>query len=291
MKFAAWQQRSLIAPALVVVVVGLVVPLAYFLRFMLAETGGTGNAMEGFTFGNIAELFINEYYRETIFRTFAIALGSTLLTLILGLAVAKLIADARSKRMKTFLIMATVFPMLVGNVIRAIGWVALLGYSGVVNSLLVSLGLIDVATVELLKTPVTVAIAITSVELPIMVMVLHASMELVGSETTRAAQSLGAGPLRTFVGVTLPQIVPGLITGVSLVFVESVNSYATPLLVGGSQVPMIAPEIYSSITRSNDWPLAAAMAAVTLFLSIVILVAYARIMGRTHARWSAGGVR
>jgi putative spermidine/putrescine transport system permease protein len=276
------------APALVVVVIGLIIPLAYFLRYMLAETGGTGEPLSGFTFGNVVELFTHDYYRETILRTFGIAAGSTILTLVLGLAVAKLIADARSKRLKTFLIIATVFPMLVGNVIRAIGWVALLGYSGVVNSMLVSLGLLD-ASIELLKTPVTVAIAITSVELPIMVMVLHASMELVGNDTTKAAQSLGAGPLRTFVGVTLPQIIPGLITGVSLVFVESVNSYATPLLVGGSQVPMIAPEIYSSITRANDWPLAAAMAAVTLLLSVIVLVAYARILGRSHARWSTGG--
>lgn len=290
MKFLLWQQRWLMAPALLVIVIGLILPLTYFLRYTLAETGGAGNPLTGLTFGNITELFTQDYYRETIFRTFEIAFGSTLLTLVLGLAVAKLITDARSKRMKTFLIMATVFPMLVGNVIRAIGWVALLGYSGVVNSMLTSFGLLD-APAELLKTPITVAVAITSVELPIMVMVLHASMELIGNETTKAAQSLGAGPLRTFVGVTLPQIIPGLVTGVSLVFVESVNSYATPLLVGGSQVPMIAPEIYSSITRSNDWPLAAAMATITLLLSISVLVIYARIMGQFHARWSSGGVQ
>lgn len=284
MTIAPWHRRLLLGPALLVVVGGLGLPLLFFLRFSLAEEGGSGQASSGLTIGNFVELLTRDYYRSTLISTFGIALASTALALVLGLAVAKLIADS-SGRAKTVLIICTVFPMLVGNVVRAIGWVTLLGYDGVVNSVLTGIGLQD-EPLDLLKTPLTVVIAIMAVELPMMVMVLHASMELVGDETTRAAQSLGAGPIRAFFGVTLPQIVPGVVTGGSLVLVDSVNAYATPLLVGGSQVPMIAPEIYTAITRSNDWPQAAAMATFTMLLSILVLALYGRLLMRGFTRWS-----
>ncbi len=115
--------------------------LLLFLRFSVADAGSSGQAATGFTLDNFVRFFENPYYRRTLLQTFLIGLGSTALTSLLGLAVAKLIMDA-PRRLKSLLIILTVFPMLVGNVIRLIGWVALFGYQGLFNSLLTGVGII-----------------------------------------------------------------------------------------------------------------------------------------------------
>ncbi|USQ77831.1 ABC transporter permease [Ornithinimicrobium cryptoxanthini] len=275
--------RLLAAIPILVVGLGLLVPLAFFLRFAFAESAGAGVPTSGFTLSNFGELFTRDYYRDTLTRTFAIGIGSTLFTLVLGLAVAQLIVSV-GPRLKAALIIMTVFPMFVGTVVRAVGWLALFGYDGVLNALLLGAGLID-TPMMVLKTPAAVAVAITSVELPIMVLTLYSGLQLIGTETTLAAQSLGAKPIRAFIEVTLPQMGPALVTGGSLVLVDSVNAYATPVLVGGSQVPMIAPEIYDSVTRTNDWALAGAFAGVTMVISLALIGIYSAIMLRSQRRW------
>ncbi len=274
---------AVISPAAIVVLVFFVGPVVYFLRFSFETPSATEFAIPTFTVKNFSDFFTDSYYVHTLIRTLLIAVASTLLTLVLAVPVARLIATCGPK-MKSVLIIATVFPLLVGNVVRSIGWVAILGYNGVVNTVLVRAHLID-DPVDLLHSPITVGIAISSVVVPIMVLTLQASMEALDPAVERAALSLGSRRFRAFVTVTLPQIVPGIIAGTSLVFVLCLNAYATPLLVGGSQVPMLAPEIYSSITTNNNWPFGAAMAAILLVLCLVVVVLYGWLVRRWFEGW------
>lgn len=274
---------AVISPAAIIVLVFFVAPIAYFLRFSFEMPSSTEFAIPTFTVKNFSDFFASAYYVHTLIRTLLIALASTVLTLLLAVPVARLIVTS-GPRLKSVLIIATVFPLLVGNVVRSIGWVALLGYNGVVNTVLLKAHLIG-APLEMLHSPVTVGIAISSVVVPIMVLTLQASMETVDPATERAAQSLGSRPFRAFVTVTLPQIVPAIIAGTSLVFVLCLNSYATPLLVGGSQVPMLAPQIYSAITTNNNWPFGAAMAAILLVLCLTVVVLYGWLVRRLFETW------
>lgn len=277
---AGW---AVISPAAIVVLIFFVGPIVYFLRFSFETPSATEFAIPTFTVQNFSDFFTDSYYVRTLIRTLLIAIASTAVTLVLAVPVARLIVTC-GPRMKSVLIIATVFPLLVGNVVRSIGWVAILGYNGVVNTLLVKFHLAS-APLDLLHSPVTVGVAISSVVVPIMVLTLQASLEAVDPATERAALSLGSRHFRAFRTVTLPQIVPGIIAGTSLVFVLCLNAYATPLLVGGSQVPMLAPEIYSSITTDNNWPFGAAMASVLLVLCLLVVVLYGSLARRLFEAW------
>lgn len=274
---------TLVAPATLVVIVFFIAPIAYFLRFSFEIPSKTVIAVPAFTADNFARFFTSAYYVHTLVRTLLIAVGSTALTLVLALPVAYLITKS-GPRTKSVLIIATVFPLLVGNVVRSIGWVALLGYNGVVNTVITWLHVVSKPQ-EMLHSAITVGIAIASVVLPIMVLTLQASMEALDPATERAALSLGARPLRVFRQVTLPQILPGIVAGTSLVFVLCINAYATPLLVGGSQVPMLAPEVYDTITSDNNWPFGAAMAALLLAMCLLVVVTYGWLLRRQFERW------
>lgn len=274
---------AVISPAAIIVLIFFVVPIVYFLRFSFETPSTTEFAVPTFTVKNFGDFFSSSYYVHTLIRTLVIAVAATALTLVLAIPVAHLIVLCGPK-LKSAMIIATVFPLLVGNVVRSIGWVAILGYNGVVNTVLLKLHLIT-APLQMLHSPVTVGIAISSVVVPIMVLTLQASMEALDPATERAALSLGSRPFRTFVTVTMPQIIPGIIAGTSLVFVLCLNSYSTPLLVGGSQVPMLAPAIYTAITTNNNWPFGAAMAAILLVLCLIVVVLYGWLVRRLFEAW------
>jgi putative spermidine/putrescine transport system permease protein len=273
----------LVMPAAVVTVVFFVAPLVYFLRFSFERPSRTAFSEPVFTLENFARFFASPFHVGALTRTLLVAAAATVLALLLALPVAYLITKA-SARTKALLIILTVFPLLVGNVVRSIGWVALLGYSGVVNTVLTAVGLLD-APIELLRTATTVTVAITSVVLPLMVLTLQASLESVDPNTERAALDLGARPLRVFRQIVLPQIVPGIAAGTSLVFVLCINAYATPRLVGGAQVPMLAPVVYDTISSDNNWPFGASMAALMLVVSLAVVLLYGRLLRRQFEGW------
>jgi putative spermidine/putrescine transport system permease protein len=275
--------RLLVMPAAVITVVFFVAPLVYFLRFAFERPSRTAFSEPVFTVENFTRLFTSPFHVGALTRTLVVAAAATALALLLALPVAYLITKA-SPRRKALLIILTVFPLLVGNVVRSIGWVALLGYSGVVNTVLTAVGILD-TPVELLRTATTVTVAITSVVLPLMVLTLQASLEAVDPNTERAALDLGARPLRVFRQVVLPQIVPGIAAGTSLVFVLCINAYATPRLVGGAQVPMLAPVVYDTISSDNNWPFGACMAAVMLVVSLAVVALYGTLLRRQFEGW------
>jgi putative spermidine/putrescine transport system permease protein len=273
----------LVMPAAVLTVVFFVAPLVYFLRFSFERPSRTAFSEPAFTLENFARFFASPFHVGALTRTLLVAAAATVLALLLALPVAYLITKARA-RTKALLIILTVFPLLVGNVVRSIGWVALLGYSGVVNTVLTAVGILD-TPVELLRTATTVTVAITSVVLPLMVLTLQASLESVDPNTERAALDLGARPLRVFRQIVLPQIVPGIAAGTSLVFVLCINAYATPRLVGGAQVPMLAPVVYDTISSDNNWPFGASMAALMLVVSLAVVLLYGRLLRRQFEGW------
>jgi putative spermidine/putrescine transport system permease protein len=236
-----------------------------------------------FSLENFAHFFSSGYHTGAMWRTLVVAFASTLIALVLALPVAYVIARSRPS-VKALLIILTVFPLLVGNVVRSIGWVTVFGYSGVVNTVGVRTGLLA-EPVDLLHTAPTVTVAISSVVLPLMVLTLYASLESVDTSTELAAADLGARPARAFRQVVLPQIVPGILAGTTLVFVLCVNAYATPRLVGGAQVAMMAPVIYDTIAADNNWPFGASMAVLLLLVTLTVVVVYGTLLRRQLEGW------
>lgn len=273
----------LVSPALLMVTAFFVAPLLYFLRFSFQIPSRTQFSAAGFTTANYVDFFTDSFFVETLARTIGIAAVATAMALLLALPVAYTITTTGGT-LKLILIVATVFPLLVGNLIRSIGWSALLGYSGVVNTLLTKSGLTS-GPLDILQTVPTLTLVLATIVLPIMILTLQASMEGVDPATTRAALSLGARPLQAFRQVMLPQIIPGIVAGTSLVFVLVINAYATPVLIGGSQVSMLAPEVYATITSDNNWPFGAAMAAILLVVTLSTIVLYGWLLRRQFEGW------
>ncbi len=277
------QAWLLTAPLVLVLITFFALPVANFLQLSFRPSSPSAFAGPGFSLESFTRLLTDPYYGETLGQTLWIAVVATFVAFVLALPVAYMITKS-SPKVKSVLIIVTVFPLLVGNVVRAIGWVGILGYNGVVNSALTGLGLVS-QPLNLLQTPLTVAFAIASVVLPMMVLTLQASMETVDPATERAAISLGARPFTVFRQVTIPQIVPGIIAATSLVFVLCLNAYAIPQLIGGGSVPMLAPVIYRELSVSNNWPLGGALAIVLLVLSMVVVAGYGYVMRRMFEGW------
>lgn len=255
-------------PSTLVVIAVLGFPLALLLRYSLNHYDHY-DMIEAFTLENYVAVFSDYFYRDVLLRTVEVAAVSTAITVVLGFPVAYFIARAPN-RWKSLLIILTVFPLLVGNLVRAAGWMAVMGNQGFLNQLLLKLGLIG-QPVELIYTPVAVVIGMVTVVLPFMILTLQSVIEGIDPNLESAAANLGADPLTTFRQIVLPLAMPGLLAGTILVFILCMNAYAMPVLLGGPRFHFMGPQIYQQITAQSNWPFGAALAFVLMTATLVLI--------------------
>lgn len=258
---------SMAFPASIVVLIVIVVPILMLFRYSFNHFDASV-MKAGFSLENYVKFFSDPYYRKVFFTTVGIAALCTLLALVLGFPVAYFLAKSQS-RFKSLFIILLVFPLLVGNVVRAAGWMVILGNAGVVNSILVGLGVFH-EPVRLLYTPGAVVVGTTAVVLPYFVLSLQSVLEGIDFSVEEAAQNLGAGFLTTFRRIVLPIAAPGVAAGTVLVFILCMNAYATPVLLGGTGLTMMAPALYDQITKGSNWPFGSAIALVLVSATLVM---------------------
>ncbi len=216
-------------------------------------------------------------YVPLYIKTLRVALTITLLCILLGYPVAYLLANAPS-RTANLLIILVLLPFWTSVLVRATAWIALLQASGVVNSVLLSLGITN-EPLELLYTEFATVITMTHILLPFMILPLYSVMKGIDPSYMRAALSLGARPLSAFFRVYLPMSVPGLSAGALIVFIIAVGYYIIPALVGGPAGQMISNLIAFHMQRSNNWELAAALGTILLVVILVLYWIYDRLVG------------
>ncbi|MGY8683229.1 ABC transporter permease [Bradyrhizobium sp. UFLA05-153] len=268
----------LVVPACLLVFGLLVGPMILMFRISLNRFSPSELMIQAFSFDNYTRAAADPYYQEIILTTLGIALLCTALTLIIAYPAAYWIGRLQS-RWKSLIVIATLFPLLVGNVVRAAGWMALFERDGFINTVLLRLRLIE-RPLELMYTPKAVVFGIVAVVLPYMILILAAVIESIPRDLEDAAANLGASGLRTFWRVILPLSAPGVAAGSILVFVLCMNTYATAVLLGGPRFKMMAPAIFDQFTRGNNWPMGATLAfmllAVTLSFTVFGSIAFAR---------------
>jgi putative spermidine/putrescine transport system permease protein len=257
-----------LGPGLLLVGLLLVVPLATLFRYSFNRFTPQQLMAEAFTFDNYIRFASEPYYRSVLATTFGLALLCVLTTLVLGFPLAYRLARTRS-RWKSMLVVLVLFPLLVGNVVRAAGWMAVLGRQGFLNVSLQALGIID-QPLELLYTPLAVYLGMVGVLLPFMVLTLQGVLESIDFTLADAAQNLGAPPAVAFVKIVLPLSLPGVAAGAILVFTVAMNSYATPFLLGGPGFKMMAPVLYRQIAVASNWPFGAAMAFILIAVTFLV---------------------
>ncbi|WP_315754082.1 MULTISPECIES: ABC transporter permease [unclassified Bradyrhizobium] len=267
-----------ILPAGLLVCVLLVAPMVMMARISLNHFDAASLMIEALTGENYLRAVADPYYQRVLLMTLGVAVLCTLVTVILAFPAAYWLSRMDSK-LKSLVTILTMFPLLVGNVVRSAGWIALLGNDGLINATLQGAGL-GTAPLKLLYTPGAVVIGIIGIVLPYMVLTLSAVIEGIPRQTEEVAANLGTRPFTVFRRVVLPLAMPGVIAGGVMVFILSMNAYATPVLLGGPQFQMMAPAVYDQFNRVSNWPFGAALAfillAVTLMMTIVGSAALAR---------------
>jgi putative spermidine/putrescine transport system permease protein len=261
---------ALIVPASLLVIGLLVGPMLLMLRISLNHFSPTQMMIEAMSADNYIRAVTDPYYQQILGTTLGIALLCTLLTLLLGFPAAYWLARHES-RWKSLFTILTLFPLLVGNVVRSAGWMALLGNDGLINATLLYLGIIS-APLKLMYTTQAVIVGIIAVVLPYMILTLASVIESIPRNIEEAAANLGARPGTVFRRVVLPLALPGVAAGSILVFVLCMNTYATAILLGGPKFKMMAPAVYDQFIRANNWPFGATLAFILLAITMIFTV-------------------
>ena len=181
------------------------------------------------------------------------------------------------------LMVLVLLPFWTSLLVRTTAWIALLQTNGVINSVLMGLGITG-QPFEMLFTEFATIVAMTHILLPFMVLPLYSVMKGIDPSYMRAALSLGSTPIPAFFRVYFPMSLPGLSAGALLVFIISVGYYITPALVGGTDGQMISNIIAFHMQQSNNWELAAALGALLLILIIGLYWAYDRLVGADNIK-------
>ena len=268
----------LIVPACLLVLALLVGPMILMFRISLDQFSPTQLMVGAVSPENYIKAATDPYYQQIIVSTLGIALLCTVLTLVLAFPAAYWLGRMES-RWKSLAVIATLFPLLVGNVVRSAGWMALFARGGLINTALVKIGVIS-EPLEIMYTPKAVMIGIIAVVLPYMILTIASVIESIPRDLEYAAANLGASGARVFWRVILPLSLPGVAAGSILVFVLCMNTYATAVLLGGPRFKMMAPAVYDQFVRGNNWPMGATLAfmllAVTMAFTVFGSVAFAR---------------
>ena len=227
----------------------------------LIEAGRLQLHVESFAF-----LFSDDLYVIAYLNSLLTAAITCACCLLIGYPMAYGIARGAPAR-RGALLMLVILPFWTSFLIRVYAWVTLLQTNGPVNGVLQALGLIDQPLV-LLNTQLAVQIGMVYSYLPFMVLPLYAVLEKLDPALLEAAADLGSRPFRSFLSVTLPLSLPGVIAGSLLVFIPAVGEFVIPELLGGSQTLMIGKVLWDEFNSSRDWPLASAVAVALLILLV-----------------------
>ncbi|MEE9301527.1 MAG: ABC transporter permease [Alphaproteobacteria bacterium] len=221
-------------------------------------------------------------YVDVIGRTFWISLVVMLVCLVLGFPLAYLLASLPTSRSNLLLILV-LLPFWTSLLVRTTAWVVLLQSQGVVNDLAVFIGLWS-ERVQLIHNRTGVYIAMVHILLPFMVLPIYSVMKGISPTHMKAAASLGAGPVRAFLKIYLPQTTPGVGAGCLLVFILSLGYYITPALVGGPKDQMLSYFIAFFTNETLNWGMAAALSVILLALALALFGVYNRLVGIDRLR-------
>ena len=217
-------------------------------------------------------LFSDSLYIKAYLSSIKIATISTILTLIVGYAIAYSIAKA-PKRWRGILLMLVILPFWTSFLIRVYAWIGILKTEGLLNLALMTIGIIDKPLI-IMNTDLAVYIGIVYSYLPFMILPLYANLEKMDMSLLEAAADLGCRPIKTFWSVTIPLSMPGIMAGCFLVFIPVVGEFVIPDLLGGTKTLMIGKVLWGEFFYNRDWPVASAVAIIMLLLLVVPIILY-----------------
>jgi len=248
---------------------GLVIALGTILQYSIRSYVPGSMEVGGFTFDNFLEL-LKPLYGWAFLETVLLSFYTALFTLLLGYPLAYAMIRAKRGWCRSLILIVSITPLFLGEIVRTYSWIIVLGSTGFLNSVLMALGLVE-RPVRFMFSQLGVVIALVHVTLPIMVLMLAAGISHIDRAFERAAISLGAGPILSFLTVTLPLSIPGIVAGTMTAFAWTFSAFATPQLIGGGRVNTISTLVYQLGFSSLNFPFAASLSIAGLLLTALVL--------------------
>jgi putative spermidine/putrescine transport system permease protein len=268
----------LASPALLLFCGLMLVPLVLILLLSFHVFSDSHGTLATYTLKNYVEVVTDPYYGQIFLRTAGLAIAVTLLSILLG--VPETIVLARMKRpWQSLCLLVVLGPLLISVVVRTLGWQILLGNNGVVNDALQALHITS-EPVRMVFTMTGVIIALTHVLVPFMVMSVWATLQKLDPQVEWAGMSMGGSPFKVLRRVILPQILPGILSGSIIVFALSASAFATPALIGGRRLKVVATAAYDEFLGTLNWPLGASIAVLLLIANVAIVMGCSRLAER-----------
>ncbi len=239
------------------------------------------------TLENYRRLVGTPLYPRTILYSAGVAARVTIASLLLAYPLAYWLATSTGRH-RQLLYMAVIIPLWVSYLVRAYAWKIILGRQGILNGVLVAVGIIHQPLDAFLYSTTAVVLALTHIYTPFALMPIYAVLESIPRSLREASQDLYGGRWRTFLHVTLPLSLPGVLAGATFAFVLSMGDFIAPQLLGGNDSAlMVSNLVWSLFGVAYNWPLGAAVSVVMLGLTLALLWA----AGRLEARWNLTGAR
>ncbi len=268
---------TLLSPTLLIVLLGLLFPLIilFTLSFWKQEYV---DLIQTFTLKNYGDFFEKKIYYLILYRSIRISAFVMFATVLLAYPLAYFIAFHVQKNKMIWIILVTI-PFWTSYLLRVFSWKVILGYNGVINSSLMSLGIISEPLEFLLYNPFAVVITLAHAWAAVAILPIYVSLEKIDRSLIEASRDLGESALATFIRVTLPLSLPGVIAASLLVFIPTVGDYVTPALVGGTRGIMIGNIIQSMFGKALNWPLGAALSIISM---LTVTAAVCLLLGATQ---------
>jgi putative spermidine/putrescine transport system permease protein len=259
--------------------------LMFFAAPLLILLGTSLATDENLTEGSLRawrDVLGDAFHIQSVLNTLRLGALTVLATMLLAVPLA-LVHMAAGPRLKRLILIVAVLPLLTSVVVRTFSWIVILGREGVINSTLIGTGL-STAPVALLQTEPGLILALTQIEMPLMLLPLIAATARIDPSLLDASTSLGASLWRTLRRVVLPLALPGLIAGATLVFASAATAFISQSVIGGGRLNYLPALVWQQAMVVFDWPLAAAM-ALTLMGSVLMVVGALSLLGR-NARYA-----
>ena len=228
-----------------------------------------------FTLDNF-DKFFNVMYFKVVRRSLVLAFISTVLCLIVGYPTAYIISKAKPSRRATLLLLC-ILPMWMNFLLRTYAWSAILGKNGFINTLL---GMVGLGPINILYTDAAVLLGMVYNFLPFMILPIHTILSKMDQDLINAAKDLGANNFQVFTKVIFPLSLPGVISGITMVFMPAVSTFVISKLLGGGQFYLIGNLIEQQFTTMGDWNFGS---AISLIMAIIILISMAVMRRLDHS--------
>lgn len=278
--------KLLLTPSLLWLVVFFIIPMLIVIAVSLSSRTPYGEIIFRWTLGNYARFF-DALYISIFAQTLFVAAVTTVCTIFMGYPLAYYIAGMPPQIRQKGLILCMI-PFWINFIIRSYAWVIILRTQGVINTILLKLGIVDLP-VQFLYNEGAVMIGMVYALLPFMILPVYVSIEQLDYRLLEAAADLGASPFRAFRKITLPLTMPGIAAGTILVFISSLGMFVIPDVMGGSKAALVGNVIQNQFLSARDWPFGSALSILLALLSLVLIFLYYKAInvrkgGNGHAK-------